>query len=171
MDSFLFHIINQFAGKWACLDVLGIFFARYFEYFLIFCLLVFLVSRFKKYWRMIIEAFISATFARLVIVGFIRWILPRARPFVENQVNLLLEHAPSSAFPSGHAAFYFAISTIVYCYNKRLGILFFIGSFLIGFGRIFVGFHWPTDIFAGMIVGIFSGLLVRKIFKKLLPNQ
>ncbi len=165
MDLYLFQQINQFALKWFWLDVLGIFFTRYLEYILIFCVFLFLVLNFRKYWSMFFQALVSAAFARVVIVALIRWIWPRPRPFIENNVNLLLTHN-SSAFPSGHAAFFFALSTVIYFYNKKFGILFFLASFLICISRVFVGIHWPLDILAGAVVGIFSGWLIHKIAKK-----
>ncbi len=165
MDLFLFNQINQFAGKWNWLDDSAVFFAKYFEYFLILCLFLFLVIRFKKYWRMVVEAFIAAILARLVIVDFIRWLWPRSRPFIENNINLLLNYPNEASFPSGHAAFYFAIATIVFFYNKKAGVLFYLAAFLISLSRVFVGIHWPSDILAGAIVGIFSGWLINKIFK------
>lgn len=167
LDSFLFQQINSFSGKWLWFDALAIFFAQYFEYILILCLLLFLLKNFKKYWSMIIQAFGAAILARLVIVNFIRWLWPRPRPFVENNVNLLLSHNAAS-FPSGHAAFYFAISTVVYRYNKKAGIGFFIASFLISISRVICGIHWPSDILAGAVIGVLSGWLIilfsRKFF-------
>ena len=165
MDLFLFQKINQYAAKWVWLDVLGIFFAKYFEYFLIFILLLYLVRNFWKNWRMAAKAIISAVLARFILAEIIRLIFPRPRPFVENSVNLLLKHSPTASFPSGHAAFYFAISTIIYSYNKKLGFFFFASSFLIVLARVFSGLHWPSDILAGAIVGIFSGWLINKILK------
>lgn len=170
MDWYLFQLINQFALRFFWLDSLGIFFAGYFEFVLLFALLVFLAVRFQKYWKMAVEAMLSAVLVRLVIVNIIRWIWHRPRPFVEHKVNLLLQHADAGAFPSGHAAFYFAIATIVFLYNKKAGILFFIASFLISLGRVFVGIHWPADILAGAAVGILSGLLIYKLSKKYLLN-
>lgn len=165
MDASIFNLINQFALKWFWLDVLAIFLAEYFGYVLLFSLLLFLAIRFRKYFKMIIEVIISAILARFVIVELIRWIWQRPRPFVENNVNLLLTHN-ASAFPSGHAAFFFAISTIIYLYNKKAGILFFIASFLICLARVFAGIHWPLDILAGAVVGILSGYLVHRVSKK-----
>lgn len=165
MDIYLFNLINQFALKWFWLDVLVIFLAEYLGYVLLFSLLLFLAIRFRKYFKMVVEIVVSAILARFVIVELIRWIWQRPRPFVYNNVNLLLTH-DAPAFPSGHAAFFFAFSTIVYFYNKKIGIFFFLSSILIVISRVFAGIHWPTDILAGAVVGVFSGWLIHKISKK-----
>lgn len=165
-DLYIFNLINGLAGRWPLLDSLAIFFAKYFEYFLLFCLLVFLAINFKKYWRMVLEAVLAAAFTRFVLAQIIRWLWFRPRPFVLNNVNLLIPYdAGESSFPSGHASFYFALSTIIYCYNKKAGIFFYIASFLIVISRVFVGIHWPSDILAGAVLGILIGCLLNRLFR------
>lgn len=181
IDTLLFNQINGLAGKSVCLDSTAVFFAKYFEYFLILVLLLFLVKNFKKYWPMIIQAFSAAILSRLVITNIIRWLWPRPRPFVENDVNLLLETTKAASFPSGHAAFYFAIATVFFLYLKKVhprpkfwwgaGVLFFIASFLISVSRVFSGIHWPLDIFAGALVGIFFGWLITLFSRKFFPDN
>ncbi|MCK4453960.1 phosphatase PAP2 family protein [Candidatus Parcubacteria bacterium] len=166
IDLYIFQQINALAGQYAWLDTLGIFFARYFEYALVFCLFLFLVKNFKRYWPMVWQAIFAGIISRLIFTEIIRWLWWKPRPFVENHINLLLSHTNSAAFPSGHAAFYFAISSVVYFYNKKAGIIFFLASFLICLSRVFCGIHWPLDILAGAIVGILSSWLIIKIFKK-----
>ena len=171
MDYFIFQQINNLAGQWTCLDAFGIFFAEYLQYIL--AGLVILL--FWKKWRAIFLVFTSAILAEFGLVELIKFFWSRPRPFVENNVNLLLEHTGAS-FPSGHAAFFFAISTVIFLYYKKVypaskfwcgaGIGFFIASFLISISRVFVGIHWPLDILAGAIIGIFSGWLVLKISKR-----
>ena len=161
MDYFIFQQINSLAGKFVCLDSLVIFFAEYLQYLL--AGLVILL--FWKKWRAIFLVFTSAILARFGLVELIRFFWLRPRPFVENEVNLLLEHNEAS-FPSGPAALFFAISVVVYHYNKKAGIGFFIASFLIAISRVFCGIHWPSDILAGAIIGIFSGWLVLKLFRR-----
>ncbi len=153
------------------MDGMAIFFAKYFEYILILVLLLFLVKNLKKYWPMVVQAFSAAILSRFVITNIIRWLWQRPRPFVENHVNLLLNYNPTEpSFPSGHAAFYFAIATIVYFYNKKAGIIFFVASFLISIARVFSGIHWPSDILAGALVGIFSGWLIILLSRKFFLN-
>lgn len=166
MDLFLFQQINQLVFKYIWLDTLAIFFAKSFGYIVVLLLLLFLIKNLKKYWQMVTLAILSGIFARFIVVSIIRWLLERSRPFVENHVNLLVDHVNQSAFPSGHAAFFFAVSTVVYLYNKKAGILFFIAGFLISISRVFVGIHWPSDILAGALVGIFSALLILLSFRK-----
>ena len=166
IDFYLFQYINSFAGKWVWLDALGVFLAQYFGYILVLSLFLFLLKNRQKYLLMLVYGFSAAILARFGITELIRWFLPKSRPYVENNVNLLLGHIDQSAFPSGHAAFFFALSVVVYFYNKKIGYLFFIASFLVCLARVFCGIHWPLDILAGALVGIFSGWLILKIFKK-----
>jgi len=166
LDFYLFQLINSWAGQYSWLDNLGVFFAKYFGYLLIFFLLLFLIKNFKKYWPMVVKSFGAAILARLVIVNIIRFFYYRPRPFIANQVNLLLSDEPTGSFPSGHAAFYFAISTIVFLFNKKAGTFFLIASFLISIARVFSGIHWPSDILTGALIGIFSGWLITKVFRK-----
>ncbi len=160
VDYFIFQQINKFAGRWEFLDALSIFFAKYLGYFLVFLLFLFLIKDFKKYLPMVIQGFLAAILARLGFTEIVRLFWNRPRPFIGNHINLLLNHSASSSFPSGHAAFFFGLSTIVYFYNKKAGYLFFLASFLISIARVFTGLHWPSDILAGAIIGVFSGWLI-----------
>ena len=182
VDLIFFQKINQFAGKWPLLDNLAIFFAEYLGYILILILLFFLTTRViakggneatasltkdsKKYWPIIAQAILAAVLARFGITELIRFFWERPRPFIENNVNLLLSHSATGSFPSGHAAFFFALSAVVYFYNKKTGFFFFLASFLISISRVFCGVHWPSDIIAGAAIGIFSGWIIRLFSQK-----
>ena len=171
MNLFIFQQINNLALKNLYLDEVAIFCASFLGYILIGVLFILLIKNFKKYYKIVTQAFISGIFARFIIVEIIRFIWHRPRPFISNSVNLLINHSPSASFPSGHAAFFFALSTLIYFYNKKTGILFLIVSFLISISRVFCGIHWPFDILAGALVGILSALIIKKIFGKLFPKD
>jgi undecaprenyl-diphosphatase len=161
LDYQIFYFLNGFSGKYFLLDKLIVFFAKYFEFFLLLLLLIF----FRKTFKILIECFIAGILSRFLLVEFIRANWPRLRPFVDNNVNLLINYNPlEPSFPSGHASFYFALSAIVYLYDKRMGAIFYIFSFIISLARVMAGIHWPFDILAGIILGVFSGYLVHFIF-------
>lgn len=169
LDFYLFQKINNLAGISPGLDFLFVFFARYLIYVLVAGLPLFLAKAKKLYYlRMIFLSLIAGVIARAGVVEFIRWILPRSRPFFEDGVRLLVDRINQPAFPSGHAAFSFALSAVVYFYNKKAGLVFFLASFLISVARVFTGLHWPSDILVGALVGIICGYftvaLARKFF-------
>ena len=167
IDLYLFNLINGFAGKWQWLDYIGMFFAQYCEWFLWLALILFLAINVKKNWKMFIEAFFAAGISKFVLAEIIRWLWFRPRPFVALNFVPLIEQRPTEAsFPSGHASFYFAMSTIVYFYNKKAGIIFYIISTLIVLARVFCGVHWPSDILAGALLGILTAWLISKLFRK-----
>lgn len=162
LDILIFQQINGLVGRWTGLDTSGVFFAEYFQYVLV----IILVWLFRKNIRVIFWSLASAVLARFGIAELIRLFWSRPRPFIENNVNLLVEMAPKPSFPSGHASACFALSFVVYHYNKKAGIFFFIASFLVSIARVFVGVHWPTDILGGAAVGILVGWIIIKISKK-----
>ena len=167
IDLYLFNLINGFAGRWAWLDYVGMFCAEYLGYVLLAVLAVFLAINFKKYWKMVLEAIIAAIITRFILTDFIRWLWFRPRPFVAlNFISLINQSPKEASFPSGHASFFFALSTIVYFYNKKAGIIFYIASLLIVLGRVFVGIHWPLDILVGAILGVLTGWILNKLFRK-----
>lgn len=171
MDVFLFEKINNLAHVSKILDWVGIFLADYTLYIIG---IIFLVLLFwKKNRLMVISAAISVVLSRLVIAEIIKNLLHRPRPYVilETAEKLITENKDFQSFPSGHAAIFFAIAMAVYFFNKKLGVVFFIGAILIGFARIFTGIHWPSDILAGAVIGILSGWIINKLIGKFLKRQ
>ena len=60
-----------------------------------------------------------------------------------------------SSFPSDHAVLYFSLATSLFFISRKLGVLAFLHAFFIGcLPLIYLGVHFPTDIFAGALVGI-----------------
>jgi undecaprenyl-diphosphatase len=57
------------------------------------------------------------------------------------------------SFPSAHAAFSFMMGTLLAFWFPRYRILFFIVAGLIGWTRIYLGVHYPTDVIAGALLG------------------
>ena len=107
-----------------------------------------------------IEAAIAGLLARGLIAETIYFFYDRARPFASLGFEPLLVHPADPSFPSGHAAFFFALAVVVYAINRRWGITYFVLTVLVVLSRVASGVHWPTDILAGAAIGLACGWLV-----------
>ena len=166
-DLYFFNLINGLAGKWAWLDYSAMFVAEYSEHILVAAFLIILAVNFKKYWKPLVLSLSAAGVSRFIVGTSIRFLWFRPRPFAAMHVNQLVYHDPlEGSFPSGHALFYFALSYVIYAYNKKLGTAFYIFSLLIVFSRVYVGIHWPADILAGAIIGTLVAWGTVKLAKK-----
>jgi len=58
------------------------------------------------------------------------------------------------------------MAAAIYFYNKKWGIGFFIAAVMMNISRIIAGVHYPSDILAGMVVGIAVAYAVFCLVKK-----
>lgn len=88
----------------------------------------------------------------------IKLIVKRPRPVLEGLPPL--GGAPSSlSFPSAHATSSFAVATAMTRVDP-LGALAFVLAFALALGRPYLGMHYPSDVFAGIVLGVALGLIV-----------
>ncbi len=78
---------------------------------------------------------------------------------VEN-VRLLVGCGGGRSFPSSHAANNASVATFLAFYYPRLKWWFISFAVLIGFSRIYIGVHFPSDVMAGFLVGIVCGYAI-----------
>jgi len=167
MDLIIFQFFHNFAGRYAFLDSVGIFFAKYLPYLMVIALIIFLLK--QKGWQNQIYLFIQMALAAILSRGLfteiIRFLYNRERPFSALGFQPLISDSHPS-FPSGHMTFYFALALVIFYVNRRWGRWFLILTILVGLARIFVGVHWPSDILGGIAVAIISFLIITKLLKK-----
>ena len=98
----------------------------------------------------------------------IKKIVDRTRPYdVINGLVPLTGPLDSPSFPSGHAAATFScLFVIVLMMPKKYGIPALLVSLFMAYSRLHVGVHYPTDVLAGMVIGIFFACLYTFIYKK-----
>lgn len=60
-----------------------------------------------------------------------------------------------SSFPSDHAALFFSLATGIFLISRTAGLLTYLYVLIfIALPRVYLGLHYPTDIFAGGVLGI-----------------
>ncbi len=96
----------------------------------------------------------------------------RLRPFEFNEaVHLLIKAPLDYSFPSGHTEASFAAVTVLFLYRLRGRFVAMILAIAIAFSRLYLYVHYPTDVFAGAIIGICMGLLSVYIMKRVLAKE
>ncbi|MBT9392003.1 phosphatase PAP2 family protein [Hymenobacter sp. NST-14] len=75
------------------------------------------------------------------------------------QAQLLSDSADTSSFPSDHATVFFSLATGLFFLSRRLGVaavLYVV--FFICLPRLYLGLHYPTDLLAGGVIGVATGI-------------
>ena len=98
-------------------------------------------------------------------------LIARIRPYdLKPGIDLLIEAPTDFSFPSGHTNASFVFATVIFCINKKWGVGAFVLAALIAFSRLYLYVHYPTDVLAGIVCGIFAGWITVFWLRKLLTR-
>lgn len=68
------------------------------------------------------------------------------------------------SFPSGHTGAAFAMASVMFLgMPHSIGVPALIVASLIGFSRIYLGVHFPTDVLGGVVIGCAAGFVAWKL--------
>ena len=149
-DVVLFNVIHGLAGQSKFLDWFGVFLADYLSYFLILGFIIIFI-RYRYSFRFLAFTILVFLLSRGIFVEVFRFVFPRTRPFTELDFTPLITPPSGWAYPSGHATVFFALAFTLWAVNRKWSLWFLTAAILMGIARVFVGVHWPVDIFAGAL--------------------
>ncbi len=102
----------------------------------------------------------------LLCNGLLKPLLHRTRPWLAvDGLKHLVTPGDAYSFPSGHTCAAFAAAWTWHRQLPRrwMGKLAVFAAVLMGLSRLYLGVHFPTDVLAGAMVGIFSAWLMGKV--------
>lgn len=104
------------------------------------------------------------------IAHFCAWMFPKARPYqryqfmpVASSVIFSRIHQTPNSFPSRHTMAMAAVSWSIYATFPVLGMIGFLVTVLVGFGRVVLGYHYVSDIVAGLLLGIAAAVISQQV--------
>lgn len=136
-----------------------------------------------KYGKPYTIAFVACTLISFALgdyisSGLIKNIIARPRPCDTESLQPYLRHligCGGFSFPSSHATNHFALATFWFFAIKKITAqkwhwLWFWAA-LVCYAQVYVGKHYPFDVFCGALLGILIGFVVTKLFGYIMKRQ
>ncbi len=126
----------------------------------------------KKYRISSLQLIVAMIFTFIIGNLILKNLVDRARPCqIDEAINLIVNIPKDSSFPSGHTMNGITAALTLWFIDKRFGIPAMILALGIAFSRMYNFMHFPTDIIAGIIVGVTSAVVCNCFFKKYVYNN
>lgn len=121
----------------------------------------------KKYRKCGFQMMLSMALCYIVGNLILKNLIARDRPcWIDPSVQLLVKSPWDYSFPSGHSMNGFTASVAMLCNDRKIGIPAVILAAFIAFSRLYNFVHFPTDVIAGIVIGIVMALLVNYFMKR-----
>lgn len=181
LDQKLLIAINSMHSP-MCDEIMWIVSDNFFIYPFIIALLIFLFR--KKGGRYVAAAFLGiglcvacADLSSELVKHTVKRYRPTHNLEVGPQLHIVHEYKGGKyTFFSSHASNTFSVTTLMFLMAggliaRKWRYFFFLVPFIIVYSRMYLGVHYPFDIFTGSMVGIFVGNLVDRILARYFIKQ
>ncbi|MDX5476432.1 MAG: phosphatase PAP2 family protein [Bacillaceae bacterium] len=93
-------------------------------------------------------------------VAIAKKIYPRRRPYLTlKEIYVTTKQLKDHSFPSGHTTATFSIITPFLMYQPSWILILLPIAILVGVSRIYLGLHYPSDVLAGVLLGVLCGVV------------
>lgn len=101
--------------------------------------------------------------------GILKNIIQRPRPYTDfPSILLLVDQSSSYSFPSGHTITSFAAAYVLSRYLNKFAPLIWLLAMTIAFSRLYLFLHYPSDIIAGIVLGLLCGKIIVYLYERTL---
>jgi membrane-associated phospholipid phosphatase len=172
-DYWLFAKVNQqwtnsFFDSFFILIREAEFWAPFYLFLLVFAALNFS----KKGWWWILGFILTVSISDIISSHIIKEVIFRPRPCADSvigpYVRFIARYCPvSSSFTSSHACNHFAMANFIFLTfspTSKWWRMIYLWAACISYAQVYVGVHYPSDIFCGAIVGLFIGYYMSRFF-------
>jgi len=166
-DKNFFYIINGMAGHWPWLDEFMRLVSRPGNYLVPGALAALYWFRQSGRKALLHALVLAALIASVDATGFaVKQLVARPRPCQGLQnVKKITGCGRAFGFPSNHAVNTAAAAMFFQLLYPRAVVVAWPLVALIGFNRVYVGAHYPTDVLGGWLLGAFSAWLVIRLLQ------
>lgn len=145
-------------------------------FYIIFALLLFRYFGWKNAMIVLVGVGVAVALSDLSAKYLFKEMFERYRPShnleIQDQLHYVNDYRGGMyGFVSSHAANMFAIASVIWmALRKKLkyfGLLLLVWAGLIAYSRVYLGVHYPSDVFVGALLGVTIGWLVFSLLNKM----
>lgn len=171
MNYEITHALNGLTGGYIFFDAMVLVYAEIIPWFVGFFFCVLIIFSYKRtVWPFVFSSLVllSASFLSTKLKILFNF----QRPFeIYQTIQPVFLTYGFGSFPSSHALFFAALTTLSFFFLKRFSYFFLIVSFVIGVARIVAGVHFFFDVLAGWILGFLLALGAIYVYKNSIGND
>lgn len=155
-DFFVLDFIQNYMRS-GFLDAVMSFFTKIGDNGIIWIVLTLICLITDKYRKLGSAMAVSLVICLLLGNEVLKEVFARQRPYIINEIQLIIAPPGGYSFPSGHTMSSFAAAASIGLTHKKYAKWAYIIAGLIAFSRMYLYVHFLTDVLAGALFGLLFG--------------